>query len=136
MSFAWHYHNFLQHPFHLLLIQSQPCKHSLSCLPAFHYSMYLYERDLKFQEKQKYLVKAVLHEHRKNHLPCKSPSAIQHFQVICPDLPTMPSFRQFITACQLHLENKRFHTNHKSSCKEKKNPNMSAIMVEYRTGWT
>lgn len=48
-------------------------------MPAFNYSMYLYERDLKFQEKCKYLVKAVLHEHRKNHLSYKPPLAIQHF---------------------------------------------------------
>jgi len=40
--------------------------------------MYLYERDLNFQGKGKYLVKAVLHEHKKNYLLYKPPPTIQH----------------------------------------------------------
>lgn len=80
VSFAWHYHSFLQWPCNLFLLQRQHYKHSQSCLPAFNYSIYLYKRVVKFQEKKsKCLVKAVLQEHMKNHMPYKPPPASQHF---------------------------------------------------------
>lgn len=80
VSLAWHYHSSLQHPCNLLLIHRQHCKHTQSCLPAFTYSISLYKRDHKLQEKiSKCLVKAVLQEHMKDHMPYKPPLASQHF---------------------------------------------------------
>lgn len=90
-------------------------------LPAFNYSIYLYKSALKFQEKKKSkcLVKAVLQEHMKNHMPYKPPPASQHFLksfvLIClrcltSDYLSLPPIS--------YLGNKMFHTNHKSNCQE------------------
>lgn len=81
VSLAWHYHEvFFNIHVICFLFREQPCKHSQSCLSAFTYSIYLYKRDLKLQEKiSKCLVKAVFQEDMKNHMPYKPLLASQHF---------------------------------------------------------
>lgn len=137
VSLAWHYHSFLQHPCHLLLLQRQHCKHSQSCLSTFTCSIYLYKGDLKLQEKiSKCLVKAVFQEDMKNHMPYKPPLASQHFLkssvLICQQC--LPSDNLPLPPISI-LKIKCFTLNTSQTARGK-NSNFSVIMVKHKAGRT